>query len=243
LTFPLLSALFSFRDTRDTWFRISVLSCLGKIETLLIEKSNKYTAVHERRFRRSSLNQLPALHIRLEQLEMAVAAGSPEQRQGASRAASIEFKEGDRVRVTAGSPEQRQGASRAASVEFKEGDRVRVTAGSPEQQQGTSTAATVGFREGDRVRIRNKLKRPANQPKQEPWDCQLAQCATITHIYKEQVLFITESGVKTRCNENNLELTADQQKYALQHPTRLLVTARQAPGNDRAETGVDKDKG
>ena len=70
---------------------------------------------------------------------------------------------------------------------------------------GTETAATLEFKEGDRVRIKNQLKKPATWSNKAVWDKKQAQQATVTHIYKEQVHFITDNGVKTWRAVNNLE--------------------------------------
>ena len=73
--------------------------------------------------------------------------------------------------------------------------------------QGASDAAVPsGFKKGDRVRIKNKLKKPATWPKGNEWTQRLAQQGTVTHLYREQVHFVTDNGVKTWRAGNNLEL-------------------------------------
>jgi hypothetical protein len=68
------------------------------------------------------------------------------------------------------------------------------------------TTVTTEFKEGDRVRIKNQLKKPATWPNKVFWDKKQAQQATVTHIYKEQVHFVTDNGVKTWRAVNNLAL-------------------------------------
>ena len=69
-----------------------------------------------------------------------------------------------------------------------------------------STTAPADFKQGDRVRIRNALKKPATWPRDTIWKKELAQVATVTHIYRGQVHFVTDNGVKTWRASNNLEL-------------------------------------
>jgi hypothetical protein len=84
---------------------------------------------------------------------------------------------------------------------------VRTGQGSTQRGQGAREAAVhLEFKEGDRVRIKNKLKKPATWPKTKVWNQGLAQKATITHTYREQVHFRTDNGVKTWRAGNNLEL-------------------------------------
>jgi hypothetical protein len=79
-----------------------------------------------------------------------------------------------------------------------------------QEEQGARTAAVVGgFKKGDRVHIKNKLKKPAAWPKNNAWNQCLAQKATVTHTYREQVHFVTDNGVKTWRAENNLESLND----------------------------------
>ena len=58
-----------------------------------------------------------------------------------------------------------------------------------------ATAAVIKV--GDRVRIKNTLRKPANWPVQKEWDRDQAQLATITHLKKDQIHFVTDNGVKT----------------------------------------------
>jgi hypothetical protein len=74
---------------------------------------------------------------------------------------------------------------------------------------GNRTAASNEFRKGDRVRIRNALKKPATWPRDAVWKKELAQVATVTHLYREQVHFVTDNGVKTWRATNNLETLTD----------------------------------
>ena len=63
---------------------------------------------------------------------------------------------------------------------------------------------TIGFKKGDRVRITNKVRRPATWSREVEWDESQARMATVTHIYKNQVHFMTDNGVKTWRATNNL---------------------------------------
>jgi len=63
---------------------------------------------------------------------------------------------------------------------------------------------TAGIKKGDRVNIVNKLKKPSTWSDRVEWDQEDAQKATVTHIYKEQVHFITDNGVTTWRAINNL---------------------------------------
>lgn len=72
-------------------------------------------------------------------------------------------------------------------------------------------AVPIGFKRGDRVRIKIKLVRPAAWPRNNVWNQRLAQKDTVTHIYREQVHFVTDNGVKTWRAEKNLELLGGQE--------------------------------
>ena len=76
-------------------------------------------------------------------------------------------------------------------------------------EQGPAVDATVAasneLKKGDRVRVRNALKKPATWPRDAIWKKELAQVATVTHLYREQV-HITDNSVKTWRASNNLEL-------------------------------------
>jgi hypothetical protein len=71
---------------------------------------------------------------------------------------------------------------------------------------GAPVAASNEFKKGDRVRVRNALKKPATWPRDAIWRKELAQIATVTHLYRGQVHFTTDNGVKTWRASNNLEL-------------------------------------
>jgi hypothetical protein len=71
---------------------------------------------------------------------------------------------------------------------------------------GAKAAASKGFRRGDRVKIKNALKKPATWSNDNTWIKELAQVATVTHLYRDQVHFVTDNGVKTWRATNNLEL-------------------------------------
>jgi hypothetical protein len=71
---------------------------------------------------------------------------------------------------------------------------------------GATTAASRAFKKGDRIKVRNALKKPATWPRDAIWRKELAQIATVTHLYREQVHFVTDNGVKTWRASNNLEL-------------------------------------
>lgn len=70
-------------------------------------------------------------------------------------------------------------------------------------------AASKEFEKGDRVRVRNALKKPATWPRNVVWEKELAQVATVTHLHREQVHFVTDNGVKTWRAANNLEILID----------------------------------
>ena len=70
---------------------------------------------------------------------------------------------------------------------------------------GAPVAASNEFKKGDRVRVRNALKKPATWPKDATWRKELAHIATVTHLHREQVHFVTDNGVKTWRAPNNLE--------------------------------------
>ena len=91
---------------------------------------------------------------------------------------------------------------------------IRVTqleAARNEQGPVASARATAPkeFEKGDRVRVRNALKKPATWPRNVVWEKELAQVATVTHLYREQVHFVTDNGVKTWRAANNLEILID----------------------------------
>ena len=81
-----------------------------------------------------------------------------------------------------------------------------AAASEPEDSTSPGAAAAIGFKKGDKVLIKNKLKRPATWPNDVAWDKELAQRATVTHLYGEQVHFVTDNGVKTWRAVNNLKL-------------------------------------
>ena len=58
-----------------------------------------------------------------------------------------------------------------------------------------ATAAIIKV--GDRVRIRNTLKKPATWPVDQDWRQSQAQLATVTHLKKGQIHFVTDNGVNT----------------------------------------------
>lgn len=88
------------------------------------------------------------------------------------------------------------------------------TAAANESEDSTSSgvATAIGFKKGDKVLIKNKLKRPATWPNDVVWNEKLAQRATVTHLYREQVHFVTDNGVKTWRAVNNLKLLNRQQE-------------------------------
>ena len=43
-----------------------------------------------------------------------------------------------------------------------------------------------------RVVIKNKVKHPANWHSEVAWEQEAAQCATLTHTYKDQIHFKTD---------------------------------------------------
>jgi hypothetical protein len=66
-------------------------------------------------------------------------------------------------------------------------------------------AAAPRFKRGDRVFIKNKVKKPATWSNAVAWNDDNAKTATVSHIYKGQVHFVTDNGVKTWRAVNNLE--------------------------------------
>ena len=85
-----------------------------------------------------------------------------------------------------------------------------ATTGQGEDRNGRAeAAATPEFKEGDRVRIKNQLKKPATWSNKAIWDKKQAQKATVTHVYKEQIHFVTDNGVRTWRAINNLELLTE----------------------------------
>jgi hypothetical protein len=87
---------------------------------------------------------------------------------------------------------------RLAQLETAAAARDRV----PERSAEVAAATTL--KKGDRVKINNKLKRPATWNVLVEWNQDQAQKATVTHLYKEQVHFVTDNGVKTWRAANNL---------------------------------------
>lgn len=66
----------------------------------------------------------------------------------------------------------------------------------------------IGLTKGDRVRITNQIRRPAVWPSSVAWDDETKEKerrATVTHIYKDQVHFITDNGTKTWRAPNNVK--------------------------------------
>ena len=92
----------------------------------------------------------------------------------------------------------------AAATERREDRNRGAEAAAMTKPQGVTT--TSDFKEGDRVRIKNQLKKPATWSSNATWDKKQAQKATVTHIYKKQVHFETDNGVKTWRAVSNLEL-------------------------------------
>lgn len=87
-----------------------------------------------------------------------------------------------------------------------------AAANETEDSTGAEPAAAIGFKKGDKVLIKNKLKKPATWPTSATWDKELAQRATVTHVYREQVHFITDNGVKTWRAINNLKPLGRQEE-------------------------------
>ena len=77
-------------------------------------------------------------------------------------------------------------------------------------QSSAHEAAATTVMKGDRVTINNKLKRPSTWNAHVEWDQEKAQRATVTHLYKDQVHFVTDNGVKTWRAANNLTKTVEE---------------------------------
>jgi hypothetical protein len=82
---------------------------------------------------------------------------------------------------------------------------LETAAPQPNTNSATVRTATSGFNRGDRVWIKNKLKKPATWSNEVPWKEDEAKTATVSHIYKGQVHFVTDNGVKTWRAVNNLK--------------------------------------
>jgi hypothetical protein len=78
----------------------------------------------------------------------------------------------------------------------------------PESAIGAALAPR--FDKGDRVRIKNKMKKPATWSNNVAWKEDEAKTGTVTHIYKGQVHFLTDNGVKTWRAVNNLARIDDE---------------------------------
>ena len=79
------------------------------------------------------------------------------------------------------------------------------------QQQSThgpEQVTPIGLTRGDHVRITNQIRRPAVWPNTIDWNEETKEKernATVTHIFKGQVHFITDNGTKTWRAANNLQ--------------------------------------
>jgi hypothetical protein len=82
---------------------------------------------------------------------------------------------------------------------------LETAAPEPRTDSATVTAAAPRFKRGDRVLIKNKLKKPATWSNEVTWNEAEAKTATVSHIYKGQVHFVTDNGVKTWRAVNNLK--------------------------------------
>ena len=84
-------------------------------------------------------------------------------------------------------------------IGLTKGDRVRIT--------NQLEVTPIGLTKGDRVRITNQVRRPAIWPSAVAWNEETKEKerrATVTHIYKDQVHFITDNGTKTWRAPNNV---------------------------------------
>ena len=84
---------------------------------------------------------------------------------------------------------------------------AQLETAAPELRTDSTTvrAAAPRFNRGDRVWIKNKLKKPATWSNGVAWNENKAKTATVSHIYKGQVHFVTDNGVKTWRAVNNLK--------------------------------------
>jgi hypothetical protein len=77
----------------------------------------------------------------------------------------------------------------------------------PLENEQRVTLTPIGLSKGDCVRVINHIRRPAVWPSTIVWDeitKEKERNATITHIVKDQVHFITDNGTKTWRAPNNL---------------------------------------
>ena len=82
---------------------------------------------------------------------------------------------------------------------------LETAAPEPRTDSATVRGAAPRFKKGDRVWIKNKLKKPATWSDEVAWNEDEAKTATVSHIYKGQVHFVTDNGVKTWRAANNLK--------------------------------------
>jgi hypothetical protein len=73
-----------------------------------------------------------------------------------------------------------------------------------ETERSAKRAAATVFKQGDRININKTLKKPAVWDNTVVWNQEQAQRATVTHVYKGQVWFVTDNGVKTWRAINNI---------------------------------------
>ena len=81
--------------------------------------------------------------------------------------------------------------------------------GTKEPSASSTETSTHGLKIGDRIAITNKVKKPANWPRSDPWIESDHKTATIQDIItisptNTQIHFITDGGVETWRAPNNV---------------------------------------
>ena len=82
-------------------------------------------------------------------------------------------------------------------------------------EPGTSDRATprttiTSFSTGDRVYIKNRVRKPANWPRETAWSEERERHAIVTKIIGDQVHFVTDNGTHTWRAQNNLKKKANE---------------------------------
>lgn len=86
--------------------------------------------------------------------------------------------------------------------------RIRVAqleAAATERDPSIESVVATDFAPGDRVVVKNEVKRPTYWRGENDWDQEAAQRATVTHLYRDQVHFLTDNGISTWRARGNLK--------------------------------------
>ena len=86
---------------------------------------------------------------------------------------------------------------RVTQLEVEQAATASATRVATTEGESATRATAAAIKKGDRVRIKNTLRKPATWPVDKEWDGKQAQLATVTHIKKDQIHFVTDNGVKT----------------------------------------------